>query len=266
MKLALTTSTYGSVDLYEAIRRIRDYGYDAIEITAVPGQHIAADRFSSEERERFRGALDEIGLSVSAITSGPCPPRATEEELGYVRSSIDLAAALGAKVAITYVTKNEAAADMGEREWRGDVSQRLASLADYADERRVRLALETEPGFLIDRPQDGIALVREIDHPALRYNLCVPHILPAIGPGETILDIVDLAADLIVNTHLADVKDRVHKHLVPGEGDVDFEALFARLREIGYDGYLTFDLYPYAERSDYAAEHTMNFLRQLMPL
>ena len=263
MKFALTTSTYGSVELYEAVRRIRAFAYDAIEITAVTGQHIATDRFGPDECRQFKAELDRIGLAVSAITSGPCPPLAAEEPVQYVRSSIDLARKLGARVVITYVTLTDQAVSAGEAKWRPDLCARLAALADYASKNGVWLALETEPGMLVDNPRLGIAIVREVAHPSLRYNLCVPHILPAIAPQETVHDIVDLAADLIVNTHLADIKNRVHKHLVPGLGDVDFKALFAHLERAGYQGYLTWDLYPYANESDYAAGATMDFLRRL---
>ena len=263
MKLALTTSTYGSVELYEAVRRIRALGYDAIEITGIKGQHIVTDEVGPEKSTPLKAELDKIGLAVSAITSGPCPPLAGEDTLRYVHTSIDLAARLGAKVVITYVTKSPQAEGKKESEWRPDVCERISSLADYAHSKGLRLALETEPGFLVDNPRAGIALVREIGHPFLGYNLCIPHILPTIAPGETVHDVIDLAADLILNTHIADIKNRVHKHLVPGEGEVDFPALFAHLGRIGYKGYFTWDLYPYAQQSDFAAQKVMDFVRQL---
>lgn len=263
MKFGLTTSTYRSVELYEAVRRIRAFAYDAIEITAVPGQHIATDRFGPDECKQFKAELERIGLAASAITSGPCAPFAGEEALQYVRSSIDVAHRLGAQAVITYAPMTDQAASAGEAQWRPDLCARLAALADYAAKNGVFLALETEPGLLVGTPRLGIAIIREVAHPSLRYNLCVPHILPAIAPEETVHDIIELAAGLIVNTHLADVKNRVHKHLVPGQGEVDFKAVFAHLERAGYKGYLTWDLYPYADESDYAAGATMDFLRKL---
>jgi sugar phosphate isomerase/epimerase len=51
------------------------------------------------------------------------------------------------------------------------------------------------------------------------------------------------------NIHLEDIKDRVHRHLLFGQGDVDFRAVFAALKEIGYTGDLTPDLYPFKNES-----------------
>ena len=50
----------------------------------------------------------------------------------------------------------------------------------------------------------------------------------------------------IAHVHLEDIgANRVHQHLVPGKGSIDFVALFAALDEIGYGGWVTVELYPY---------------------
>ena len=61
-------------------------------------------------------------------------------------------------------------------------------------------------------------------------------------------------APLIRHVHLEDIAaTRVHHHLVPGEGVIDFHSTLAALKEVGYAGWVTIELYTYHENPDDAA-------------
>jgi sugar phosphate isomerase/epimerase len=61
-------------------------------------------------------------------------------------------------------------------------------------------------------------------------------------------------APFIRHFHLEDIAaSRVHHHLVPGEGAIDFTATLRAIRAIGYDGWITIELYPYVDNPDDAA-------------
>ena len=48
--------------------------------------------------------------------------------------------------------------------------------------------------------------------------------------------------------HLEDIAaTRVHRHLIPGRGAIDFEATLRAIAATGYDGWLTVELYPYID-------------------
>ena len=53
---------------------------------------------------------------------------------------------------------------------------------------------------------------------------------------------------------------RVHQHLVPGRGAIDFPATINAIRETGYNGWLTVELYPYIDDPDAAAREAREFL------
>ena len=76
----------------------------------------------------------------------------------------------------------------------------------------------------------------------------------AIESGATIL----ILSDRGVNQEYAPIPSLlatsgVHHHLVPGEGAIDFKATLEAIRAIGYDGWITIELYPYVEDPDAAA-------------
>jgi sugar phosphate isomerase/epimerase len=56
---------------------------------------------------------------------------------------------------------------------------------------------------------------------------------------------------------------RVHQHLIPGEGAIDFVSVVTALRDIHYAGWVTIELYPYVENPDHAARTAY---RQIAPL
>ena len=65
----------------------------------------------------------------------------------------------------------------------------------------------------------------------------------------------------IFHIHIEDISKRKHYHLVPGEGQIDFEDIFRALAAIRYDGFVTVELYTFPENPGEAAEKAFNFLK-----
>jgi len=62
--------------------------------------------------------------------------------------------------------------------------------------------------------------------------------------------------------HLEDIAaDRTHHHLMLGEGAIDFESVFKSMKDIGYDGFVTIELYPYQDSPILAAKNAMKFIK-----
>ncbi len=65
--------------------------------------------------------------------------------------------------------------------------------------------------------------------------------------------------------HFEDIADtRVHKHLIPGHGAVDFETTLQAIDATGYDGWITVELYPYIDNPDNAAREAHEYLTAAM--
>jgi len=68
-------------------------------------------------------------------------------------------------------------------------------------------------------------------------------------------------AEHTVHYHLEDIAEtRVHAHLIPGRGAIDFPATLQAIAATGYDGWLTVELYPYIDTPDEAARESLTFL------
>ena len=68
-----------------------------------------------------------------------------------------------------------------------------------------------------------------------------------------------------VHYHLEDIAPtRVHQHMVPGHGAIDFAATLLEIQKTGYDGWLTVELYPSGAAPDAAAREARDYLLQTM--
>ena len=65
--------------------------------------------------------------------------------------------------------------------------------------------------------------------------------------------------------HFEDIAvSRVHQHLIPGHGAIDFAATLAEIQKTGYDGWATVELYPYIDNPDDAAREAREYLTKGM--
>ena len=127
----------------------------------------------------------------------------------------------------------------------------LQPVIEHAEKEGVLLLIEPEPGLLIETADQFLELMQHLDSPAVGLNFDIGHFY-CVGddPAAT----VPRLARYIRHFHLEDIAaTRVHHHLVPGEGAIDFAATFRAIRSIDYTGWITVELYPYVDDPDAAA-------------
>src|SRR5207253_8675679 len=105
---------------------------------------------------------------------------------------------------------------------------------------------------LIETADQYLEFAAKIQSPMLGLNFDIGHFYCVKDdPPAT----VHKLKEHIRHVHLEDIAaTRVHHHLVPGEGVIDFPATLAALHEIGYDGWVTIELYTCHEAPDAAAK------------
>jgi sugar phosphate isomerase/epimerase len=114
------------------------------------------------------------------------------------------------------------------------LAESLRELLDHARLANVRLSFEPEPGMLIDTMAKFAALEQELRDPLFGLTLDVGHV-HCLGDGDAAEHILRWREKLW-NVHIEDMRRGVHEHLMFGDGDVDFQPIFAALREIDYAG------------------------------
>ena len=132
------------------------------------------------------------------------------------------------------------------------------SLSEIVSRRpqKIKVAIEQEPEHVIHRTDQLLFLCKSFEGEVFA-NFDVGHSFVA---GEDLPKSIRALGRCLSNIHLEDIKGSVHKHLMYGDGDIDFRALFAALKGIGYQGDLTPDLYPFKNEPVKALRESAEFL------
>jgi sugar phosphate isomerase/epimerase len=82
--------------------------------------------------------------------------------------------------------------------------------------------------------------------------------------GEDPEDWVERMAAHTRHYHFEDIAaTRVHQHLIPGTGAIDFAATLRAISNTDYQGWITVELYPYIHQPDEAARQASHYLLQV---
>jgi sugar phosphate isomerase/epimerase len=129
--------------------------------------------------------------------------------------------------------------------------EELKPVIEHAEKVQVPLLIEPEPDLLLETADQYLEFASRITSPYLGLNFDIGHFFCVKDdPAETVRKL----APLIRHVHLEDIAaTRVHHHLVPGEGVIDFHGTLKALQEVGYRDWVTIELYTYHENPDLAA-------------
>jgi sugar phosphate isomerase/epimerase len=278
MKLAFSTNAYLRFTFAEAVRRLAEIGYAGVEIMAdVP--HAWPAFLLGKQKQALRDALAKHGLAISNVNAFMMNaindrrqrywhPSWIEPDPNYRAVRIDhtiraltLARELGAKC---ITTEPGGPLEPGQS-WSDALKlfvEMLKPVVAHAEKERILLLIEPEPGLLIETADQFLELMQHIDSPAVGLNFDVGH---AYCVGDDPAATIPRVAKYIRHFHLEDIAaTRVHHHLVPGEGAIDFAGTFRAIRQIGYDGWVTIELYPYVDDPDDAARTALARVRPLV--
>jgi sugar phosphate isomerase/epimerase len=279
MKLAFSTNAYTNHTLPEAVRRIADHGYAGVELLG-DAPHAYFPEFDSEDEAALADALDETGIAVSNVNAntamgyyGDAPASAFFEpsvinpdpdlrawRVDYTKRAVDLAEATGAP-AVCLASGSPLPGTLPEEAY-DHLLASLDEILDYAEPRGVDVGVEFEPELLVECTDEALELVDDVGRDGFGINLDLGH---SAVYGEELRETIEKAAGHITGVHLEDIAGGVrgkHYHLVPGDGDLDFAEAFAALEDIGYDGFVTLELYTYPDRPDEAARRAFEALER----
>src|SRR5262249_50849789 len=138
----------------------------------------------------------------------------------------------------------------------------LGPVIEHAEKEGVLLLVEPEPGLLIENGDQFLEFISHVDSPAIGLNFDIGHFY-CVGddPAQAICRL----APWIRHFHLEDIAaTRVHHHLIPGDGAIDFNAVFEAIRGIQYTGWITIELYPYIDNPDAAARTALDRVTHIL--
>lgn len=263
MRLAGHTLGTPNHTVPQALKLFRAAGLDAAEViyqddykSGLPlgDRRAAMEALQAAESE----GVPIVGLTPYTTAINSLDDREWRKAVDEFQGAIETAHLLGADRVRVYAGAWHPGDNDHTARW-AKLRQALQTLAPVADQAGVRLCVENHFGTMTQTAADTAALVREIDHPAVRVlydqaNLTFTH-------DETFEQAFAVQGDLIGHVHVKDLvftdpdaafratetarvnaSERAVRSRVVGNGVVPWSQILAALVRQGYDDVLSIEL------------------------
>jgi sugar phosphate isomerase/epimerase len=260
------------------VRRLAAIGYTGVEIMAdVP--HAWPAFLLEEQKQAIRTALQDNNLAISNVNAFMMHavndprqrywhPSWIEPDRHYRQIRIDhtvRALTLAKELGAPCITTEPGGPVEPAASWSAALKlfvEMIKPVAEHAEKEGVALLVEPEPGLLIETVDQFLEFMQHVDSPAVALNYDIGH---AYCVGDEPATTIPRVAKYVRHFHLEDIAaTRVHHHLVPGEGAIDFASVFRAIRNMKYAGWITIELYPYVDDPDGAARNALARVREIL--
>ena len=269
MKLAFSTLGCPDRDLQQIVAGARKWGFEGIELRALRGslELLSRAEFAAEQIDETRAYLADERIEVCCVDTS-CAFHSSDgnERSNQVKIALahaDLAAKLGASLIRVFPDRIQAGAEREEtRDW---IVTSLREVAERLPD-GVNVALETHGDFA--RTEYAAEIVTLANHPQVKL---VWDVANSVAAGDSIQRAAQTVQPYLAHLHLRDAKPvSGSEHWLPvlaGRGRVSFADAVAAIRELEYDGFVSFEWekywHPEIEEPEIAMPDFINAIRKL---
>ena len=269
-RLAVSTNTYHSYSLNEALAGIAAAGYTSVELSSVPGWTEHVLRASSEQD------LQEVATLVASYGLEPISlsghsDLASDEGIAEFRKALGIAARLGIRWVTTSTGGHDASSEGTIDEQRAFFLSRIRPLAQEAAADGISICLETHGGVSATGAL-AAQLVQDIDLANVGINYDTANVIfyGHVRPEEDIV----AAAPYVNHLHIKDQIGGPGVWNFPqiGTGEIDFVPIFAALDAVSFAGPCSIEIefqgepWPPLVEVETVLRNSREFLRQFLPV
>jgi sugar phosphate isomerase/epimerase len=267
MKFGICNEIFQGWSIDDTIRYVAKTGYDGLEIAPFTLGKLVTD-IPKTERLRVRQLAEQNRLAISGIhwvlvqAEGMYvthPEKSVRERTAhYFCDLVDFCHDLGGKTIVVGSPKQRNIMDgiTCDQAWNW-ARETFAASIQRAQDSGVTICLEplapTETNF-INTATEAISFVKQFASPSFKIILDVKAMSSESRP---IPQIIRESWPHFAYFHAND------KNLKgPGFGDVDFKPIAAALREVGYDGYVSVEVFKFEEGPEAIATQSLEYLKR----
>ena len=271
MKLGFSSNAFLDYSLLDSIEILSNIGYDGIEIVLdLPHAFLPLNESTKIDIKKslVKNNLNVTNLNANTVfgwnetTSEKFEPSLSNKNeklrswrINYTKQAIDFASFLNS----TSISITSGLNDIESKLCLGLFYDSLTQLAEYAEKQNILISIEYEPHLLIDNSTKVWDVSKDFSNIGLNLDTCHVNVC-----GENLQEIISKFGKKIFHTHISDCKNGIHYHLLPGDGEINFQQMYHSLNNIGYSGYLTAELYTYSKTPKDAASKAFIYLENLI--
>ncbi len=222
------------------LRKTKELGFDSVDIFVDPLDiDVRERRLIKDECDRLE--LPIVSIACVAVGLIDFNPSVQRFHVDRVKRYLDLAYEYQARNVLLVLGEyiwNQEVIPPAEQ-WRLGI-EHCRRLGDYAADLGVQIALELEPFALslLNSVDSMVRFIDECDHPAVRANIDVSHLLLARVDAAELRRLKGKA----IHVHISDCDGKKHGDLPPGRGVVPFLPYLQEIKALGIDGAISIEL------------------------
>lgn len=270
MKLAICNETFQDWPFDRAFAFARECGYQGIEIAPFT-MNKDAYKISAEQRRDVRRLADKEGLEIIGLhwllafneggyylTSPDASVR--EKTAQYLGELARLCRDLGGHVLVLGSPKQRnllpGVTHDQAMKYAADVLRQLMLEAKSCGVTLLVEPLGPQEGDFLQTAELGIELIKMVDSPSCRLHLDVKAMSSESTP---IPQIIRNSVDYLVHFHANDANRRG-----PGMGEIDFIPILKTLRDVGYDDWVSVEVFDYSPGPEALARESADYLKRCL--
>jgi myo-inositol catabolism protein IolH len=266
VKLALDPQMFfSSSSVYELPDIVASLGYDWMELSPkadfVP--FFRYPRIDDAGVKRLKKLVSDAGIGIASVlpvlrwsgSGRERQPEGPDEDLRQAavrawKRVIQITVDLGVEVINSEFSGRPEAPQISEAHFLKSMDE----LLPIFEREGLQLILEPHPDDFIEDGLEAVNMIRGLNKDWIGFLYCTPH---AFHQGHDAATIIEAAGDKVRYVHLADAwnhltsgglryisnppgnPSRVHQHAEMGMGEVDYDAVFAALANVGFDGVIS---------------------------
>lgn len=269
MRVAICNETFPDWTWERTCDYVASLGYQGVEIAPFTLAQTVAG-ISSQRRSEIRRAAKNAGLEIVGLhwllagTAGlhvtDSDPTIHQTTIDYFHQLIDLCHDLGGSLMVlgSPQQRNVLATNTLEQAT-ASAGHLLQEISPHLERCNVVLCLEPlgpEEGNFLNTAQQAIALIQQVDSPQVRLHLDVKAMSTE---ARSMSEIIHSSRDYLHHFHANDPNRQG-----PGMGEVDFVPILQALQEVGYEGWLSVEVFDYSPGPETLATRSLEYLQTLI--
>ena len=269
MKIGICNEIFNGWEIEKVFSFIKECGYEGMEIAPFTFGNSVSE-IPESKIEEIKKLSKNYGIEIigthwllvkpEGLSVSTRDKNLRKKTSDYLCELVNFTAEIGGKVMVFGSPKQR---NIGEGQTYEEVKRNLIETLlkplEVAKEKGIYICLEplarTETNF-INTAKQAIEIIEEVNHPNLKLHLDVK----AMSDEEKeIPEIIEEGKEYLEHFHVND------KNLLgPGFGDIDFVPIIKKLKEIGYNKWLSVEVFDFSPGAETIAKKSIEYLKRVM--
>ncbi len=270
-KYAMCNESMAELSWPQQCSIIGDAGYEGVEIAAFTLVKEGVGEISPAGRKEMVSVMEDAGLECVGLHWLLAPPpkglhftapdaAVRSKTVAYFHELIDFCGDLGGSYMIFGSPKQRNSRGITIEQAEKNFAEGLRAVADHARRRGVKILIEPlgrRTTDVVNTMAEASELIRRVNHPAVQGMFDFNN-----TPNET------EPFDVLIRKHFkrihhVHVQEQGGKHLGTGNAVNDYVKAFQTLKDLGYDKWISLEVFDFSPGGKTIAEESMAALKQI---